>query len=503
MSQTNTFKPWSSGSYEPCIITGGDAHGATKPSPFGAAIGLQSGSDPLVSGTDQASDENLRPLLKDASYLSQCTNNPPLDQGAQLVSIKSPGSVGDGFIVGFPPSVPSSQGTPGNINFLSVLGYLKSINSPDSNVALPPNLKKEMEKRAEIIRAIFKGQHFNGVFQNIPVSGIIGSLISEGPPNEKSIPTAIQKFANILTSGMLSSLPGVSMSLGQMMSMIQSNSSQMSALMQNKTPEFIGAFNSIATLIQQVDSSGGSTLSGFRVNPEKFIENAVNLLSQCNSLNELDTCLQELQSNPAYHGFDIDEILVVYLGEGKGNFSNREDVFQTIDGVKTLIGTVRSWEEDQKILEINKPNKELFSNDHEIYNSSGAVSYIVNSYQYFNEGACSTIEINTPFGKSSLCIDSFGNTREKNSKEAFNQIQSFISQMSSAASAATANLGTNFFGQSAGQMIQMFNRLSGGQFQQATQLLQTLNGANPEKIFQLARNITNWNGGRPFANWPK
>lgn len=498
MAQTVGHRPFGD-RIKPFVITGGDQHGATPTSSLGPALGLQSGHDPTIEGSADASKQSSRMFLKDASYFSLCSNNPPLDQGQVLVATTSEGSVGDGLVLGVPPSVPNNEGNPGNFNLFSA--FMQFVMKQDPNVNRAPNLIQQIIKGARVLLAQEKGKHFHGLYNGVPTNGILGSLLGGTAPNEKNIPTAIQKFANILTSGMMNSMPGTGMSMGQMLSSLNSNPQSKSEITNGKPKEFEDAFNSITELAQTVDMGSGYSVTGFRVNEPKFYENAVNMLRECQSLHDLDTCLQELQSNTALHGFDINEILILDLDNtANGDFLIGEDVYQysteTANNIQTKIsiGKVKSWEKDQRILEINNPVKTSFNGENNVFNINETVIYPITSYQYFNDASCTDILLETPYGNTTLCIDCFGAVREKVSNTAFQQEQSQKSEASNPSSAQSASA-SNFFGQSSGVMMDMFSRLSGGQFSQALQQLQKLNGN--EEIFKKIREKTK--GGNFFS----
>ena len=139
---------------------------------------------------------------------------------------------------------------------------------------------------------------------------------------------------------------------------------------------------------------------------------------------------------------------------------------------KHALGTVRSWNSVQKILDVASPNEELFNPNWSVYSESGA-SYNINRFTYFNNDDYTSYEITNSYGTTQLQIDSQGNSRQSPSNDAFNAMQ-IVGAAMNIASVFPSIGGGNLFGGSAGQMMSMINGLSSGSMGSALSLLNAI-----------------------------
>ena len=196
----------------------------------------------------------------------------------------------------------ADSGTPGNFGLLQqFLGFF----SKQDGRNRPPNYKETQRDGATVRPPDEKGPWNYNLTQGIPTHAAMSTVSGIRIPKIGNVPTAIQAFSSIMTGGMLGNLPGAMMTIGQIISSIMNNSQKRAQVTQNMSPQMVNAMTSIAALSQTgnaIDSGGYTT--GIRVNPDVFSNNAVEMLSQCDSVADVLACTEELSSNTAYHGMD-------------------------------------------------------------------------------------------------------------------------------------------------------------------------------------------------------
>jgi hypothetical protein len=148
----------------------------------------------------------------------------------------------------------------------------------------------------------------NGAYVTNMVKGIISTaslapLIGMPIPQVKNISTATQAFSEILTSDLLGQLPGMSMTLGSLMSNMPQ--ALVDELYKNIPPEVGNALNAISGLMQSIEvAESGSFNTATKVNPDTFFNTAANLLSSARDTAGLVGAFQKLQSDSSLAGLD-------------------------------------------------------------------------------------------------------------------------------------------------------------------------------------------------------
>jgi hypothetical protein len=118
-----------------------------------------------------------------------------------------------------------------------------------------------------------------------------------------SVSTATQSFSNILTASMLSGLPGTNFSVGSILSSL--TSSVADELLSSLSPEIAQGMQSMFNLMQSMEvSEGGGFSTAGKVDPTTYLANAVSLLKGNQSLGEVISNIQRLQSDTSLFGLD-------------------------------------------------------------------------------------------------------------------------------------------------------------------------------------------------------
>ena len=250
-------------------------------------------------------------------YFSQCSTPGLLDPGKMVYARGDLG--GKLKITAIPDETYQDTAVPTNNNMLAFAGFLTSINMLNPFVWQPPNAMKTVDKGAVVYRPIEKSPFSHNMLKGLPSSGTTFPLIGMRLPPELNIPTALQPFANLLGGGLLGQLPGIAMNLGLMLLSLKNDPVKYKLATQDMPRETLSAFESLTNLSQSaiIDTANNGnsviSLTGFRVDPNTFVDNVATVYAQCKSLNDLIECTHELVSNTEYHGMsNFENVRVVY-----------------------------------------------------------------------------------------------------------------------------------------------------------------------------------------------
>lgn len=324
--------------------------------------------------------------LDDLPTVPRLTDNPnnfthPPEPYTSVLVQRDNSNFGSGSctIVGQMTDVHKSSSSPGNFSLNEFITSLKGARSKELKINVPPNIKDGDKRTIQE-----KGQkHSYKLLEGIPSHAALYAMAGAKLPTPQNVSTAIQQFNSVLSPSLLSQLPGMSMSLGNMFNMLQGN--LLNQIMDKLPKELQAGLENMNILIQGVEAGEGSFNSSGRVNPDVFLKNAVDLLSQSTSIADIIGSMQRLQSDTSLFGTD------------------------------TL--------------------------------------------------AAVNIPIDTPFGKMSLSMDPSGAIQSLIPDSVQKAMDAFSSLMSSASQFPGVELGKNMFGDAAGAMNEVSQRLS-PEFQQ-------------------------------------
>jgi hypothetical protein len=166
------------------------------------------------------------------------------------------------------------------------------------------------------------GSHWkHELTKGLPTHAATYPLAGTVLPNRQKIETAIQQFSNILSPDMVSKMPGSFMSMGDLFSGLTKG--QKKQIKDAMPPDVYQAFESTTNLMQSGEASAYST--GGRVNPEVFVANAVDLLTQVTNPADLDQVIHQLQYDTELHGLDLLEAVEMEVEGAFGTFKQKID----------------------------------------------------------------------------------------------------------------------------------------------------------------------------------
>ena len=250
-------------------------------------------------------DCGFSPMIMPSSQGGATSFNGVPDPGQAMLCMKS-GPPGDSslIVLGSIPTNRQDGGQPGNKNLNTFLKALTDAFSTELNVETPPNVKETMSGGTRIRQIQEKGQkHKHDLLKGLQSHGASYNLAGMPLKQITGVSSATQSFSNILTGSMLSALPGTNFSVGSILSSL--TSSALDELLSSLKPELAQGMQNMFSLMQsmEVSESGGFSTAG-KVDPTTYLTNAVTLLKGNQSLGEMISNIQRLQSDTSLFGLD-------------------------------------------------------------------------------------------------------------------------------------------------------------------------------------------------------
>lgn len=223
----------------------------------------------------------------------------PPEPGAIVATSFNMGDPSSRAIVGMPNELNNSGSVPGNN---PLMHHITQAMGKDT-LKYRPTKYKEKEDRGAVVRAIEQemGNWMHNLSKGLPTHVALYPLAGQVLPAIQQIDTAVKQFASILGQGAIGQIPGAAMNLSTLMGKLSKK--QKKKILDNKPEPLKDALQSMMDLVVEGEGAGFYLASG-RVHEETFIENAVELLSQCTNLNDLVECLQRLRYDETLHGLD-------------------------------------------------------------------------------------------------------------------------------------------------------------------------------------------------------
>lgn len=255
--------------------------------------------------SNQVKDYAFSPMIMPPNQGGATEFNGVPDPGQAVLCLKS-GPPGDTslIVLGTLPTNRQDGGAKGNLNLNTALRKMVEAFSTVINVNIPPNVK-EMQKDGARVRVVQeKGQkHKHDLLKGTQSHGAAYPMAGITQKQLSNISTATQAFSSILTGSMMAALPGMPFSVGNILNSL--TSSAFDELMSSFSPDLAQGVQNMFNLMQsmEVSESGGFNTLG-KVDPTTYLTNAVSLLKGNQSLGEVISNLQRLQSDTSLFGAD-------------------------------------------------------------------------------------------------------------------------------------------------------------------------------------------------------
>ena len=264
----------------------------------------QSGKCYVYLPSQYSNDYKLEDLvlmggLSSADKGGATSSSGPPEPGTMVMVRKNAGHAGTphGYITGVvKEDTNTNQTVKGNLNIrahkLIAQAFAQElpINSKAKAGKGPANSKPPEEVGPKYKHDLVKG---------IPSSSTLWPIAGMKIPQSKNINTATQAFNNIMSPDVLSKLPGMGLSMGNMFNMMPQ---QLKDKLFDALPEGVG--ETLQTMINLMPEISPDAGNGTRINPDVFFPKAVELLSQCRDTTDIINCIMDLMTNSEYHGAD-------------------------------------------------------------------------------------------------------------------------------------------------------------------------------------------------------
>lgn len=194
----------------------------------------------------------------------------------------------------------SNSEMPGNFSWTKIYGDALSA-LPRIGVKLPPDVRKKInEKGVEILEVIEKGEFHLRDLLGIATHGTQSPLNGLRIPQLKELSTALDAAESLLTSDILSKLPGTPFALTDMFDLLGSD---LTKELMDSLPELVrDALMSTMVLAQNYTDT--KSLSQIRINPIVFPLKVMELLKGTNSVSDLLKNLNSLFTDSSNWGLD-------------------------------------------------------------------------------------------------------------------------------------------------------------------------------------------------------
>jgi len=275
-----------------------------------------------------------------------------MDPGSMVYVLKGLGQNG-GIILGLANSMRNGNGVNmagGGQDLMS--GAIQELINTTIPVNIPPQIQESTERGAKVRTIKEKGtQHSLGALDGLPNHGALFDMSGFRLPAMKSVPTARQTNDQMMTQDLMDQLPGQIMSLAQMFQGLMQNgsgggtggssaaqagglgngNSYWDDIHSGLTPNMSTALNSLSNLIQGHETDNGvGYVTGNVVHYGIYLENATQLLSQVQSIDDLMSVLNRLQWDTTIMGHEALDNVVIQIENAWGVALQEVDINGTI-----------------------------------------------------------------------------------------------------------------------------------------------------------------------------
>jgi hypothetical protein len=314
MSRPSEF-PHTSGATV-CIVTGGHKK---KPDP-GQSNKLQA-TDPLRHGNNINSTQYpFVPIMTGCTQDDLETNAPPPEPGSTILMLPATGDPSSRMAAFVIKDQNKSGSSSGNYDLSKLKNFVTAVGENVEKV-VSKGFSTSTRDGAEVRKPKDGDNWKHDLTRGLPTHAATYPLGGTVLPNRQKIETAIQQFAGILSPSMVSQMPGSFMSMGDLLSSL--TKSQKKQIQDAMPVDVYQAFESTSNLMQSGEASSFST--GGRVNPEVFIANAIDLLTQVTNPADLDNVFHRLQYDTDLFGLDELEAVSMEVEGAFGTFTQKID----------------------------------------------------------------------------------------------------------------------------------------------------------------------------------
>lgn len=293
-------------------------------------------------------DDHLQfcPAEMPPSLGSATTSGGALDKG-QFVRIKvdhGQGPSGQFTIKStYHSTMRSNSEMPGNESYSNYYRYLQKL--ARIGTKLPPDVQKMInEKGVEVVKLLEKGEFHLGDLLGVATHGSQSPFNGIKIPQMKSMTTALDAAENMLTSDILSKLPGIPFSIPDMFDLLGKD---LTKELMDSLPELVRDAL-MTTMVMTQNYTDAKSLSQIKINPIVFPLKIMELLKGSNDVSELLKNLNSLMRDSSNWGLDslpqINETISGIFGDiNMKVLSNGAVVMTQSDGYKKAMEAFNSF----------------------------------------------------------------------------------------------------------------------------------------------------------------
>ncbi len=237
----------------------------------------------------------------------------------------------------------SNSEMPGNFSLTKLYQYLSE--SPRIGVKLPPDVQKKInEKGVEVVELLEKGEFHLRDLLGVATHGSQSPFNGIKIPQMKSMTTALDAAENLLTSDILSKLPGIPFSLPDMFDLLGKD---LTKELMDSLPELVRDAL-MTTMVLTQNYTDPNSLTQIKINPLVFPLKIMELLKGSNDVSELLKNLNSLLRDSSNWGLDslpqINETISGIFGDiNMKVLSNGAVVMTQSDGYKKSMEAFNSF----------------------------------------------------------------------------------------------------------------------------------------------------------------
>jgi len=485
-------------------------------------------------------DISLSSMFNSPTAFMQQAFQGGLDAGTPVVMLKQAGELG-GIILG--QSNTTKKGGQGQKSGKSLgsNSTVEKLSGTERNINIAPDVKEVEEDGVKVRKIIEKGMaHKLDLLDGLPIHGALFDMAGFRLPEVKKVPTAKQTNDQMMSVQNLQQMTGQIMSLGQMIQGLAGNKgggggaggfgagytpqttgvftqyeppgantgaggsgysgglgdniipayeassdTPMYQIMEGLTPSMKAAVNSLSILLQGYEAQNGvAFVTGNVVHEDTYLQNAQELLSQVQSIDDLMHVLGRLQWDKSIRGTEQLQNVKNEIQTAWGT------ALQEIDYEGNIIITYGTEDANNELDFANTMTSNTGSPALGFFdgNDSTDVFYSINS-----TGASLGFLDPATTGASGIPSGgSKGGTTKAG--EVIGQVQGLLGKIEGLAQ----GMNQNMFGEAAGTMKDMWKRMTKEQENDAKKMHEKLNQAgDTKKMSQISEKVVK--GGKPFS----
>lgn len=340
MASISNFPGPSSGLQMCVVASGGDPDSGDHPKDQSCNLKLFSPTEHSETGVPYQ-DLPFSTLMRATGQHSQQTFPGVPDPGTVIYMLKSAGEVG-GIMMGQSNTLLRGGAGGGGGNLMN--GVVQKLQQMDIGVSMPPQIQETEENGVKIRKIKETGQmHSLSQLDGLPVHGALFNMSGFRLPEIKQVPTAKQHAQEMISGQMLQQLQGQIMSLGQMFQGLagktgsggggggippipttpqpppQTTPETVTTTAYDRIqqslaskPQMQAAVRSLSNLIQGLEVNDGvAFFTGDVVHEETYLQNAEDLLSKANTIDDVMNVLTRLQWDTSLFGREkLDNVVI-------------------------------------------------------------------------------------------------------------------------------------------------------------------------------------------------